>query len=113
MKRHRETDLLNFFTKRKQVSDNGNGTEEVCTADNSIGSVVNVKDLKAVSLNPVSVAQSEDLGVSTVTDVGHQNDFWTSCWCKVSGCRQIQISDLNSILHQNHIRSLALCAPIV
>ena len=36
MKRYRETDILNFFTKRKQVSDDGNGTEEVCAADNSI-----------------------------------------------------------------------------
>ena len=75
MKRYRGTDLMNFFTKKQDNNecDGGNGTEEVSIADNSIGNVVNENDLIAVKLNTVSVAQSEDLGVSTVTDVGHRS----------------------------------------
>lgn len=87
MKRYRETDILNFFTKRKQVSDDGNRTEEVCAGNNSIGSdrsVANEKDLEPVSLNTVSVAEPEDLGESTVTDVGHQNDFGLAVGAKLA-----------------------------
>ena len=58
--------------------DGGKGTEEVSTEDNSISKVVNDNNLIAVKLNTVSVAQSEDLGV---TDVCHRSSecFWTSC----------------------------------
>jgi len=79
MQRYRDTDLLNFFTKKQPSNDcdGGNRTAVVGAVENSIGDV-NENDLIAVcepvSLNIVSVAHSEDLGANT-TDVDHQNDF--------------------------------------
>ena len=53
---------MNFFTKSEATNecDCGNETEEV-------GNVADKNNLIAMSLNTISVAQSEDLGASVVT----------------------------------------------
>ena len=68
MKRYRKRALLNFFTKTQASNecDGGNETEEV-------GNVADKNNLIAMSLNTISVAQSEDLGASIVTNVGHHS----------------------------------------
>lgn len=51
---------------------------------NSIGNVANENESIATSLHTVSVAQSEDSRVATVTKVGRHNDFQVAVGAKLT-----------------------------